>query len=263
MISLSIKEATELTLEIGRILLQSGSTANRVELMMHKVCTVFGYPHTESFVTPTGIFLSVSDNKDQITTSIKRIENRRIDLGKITRISHLVHDLEKQHCKDGECHMTAEQFRKELATIDSDKPYPNWLSTISGGATSGCFCLLFGGSWLEFAVAYTVGVLVVISLKLLGLLRINNFLLNMLGAALVVSFAKIFDIWVPFITLDTIIIGGIMLLVPGLSFVNAIRDTMSGDLVSGTARGVEALFIAIAIATGSGAMLKLWALWGF
>ncbi len=76
-------------------------------------------------------------------------------------------------------------------------------------------------------------------------------------------FAKTLDIWVPYIKLDNIIIGGIMLLVPGLSIVNAIRDTMSGDLVSGTARAVEAIFIAVAIATGSGSMLKLWALMGY
>jgi uncharacterized membrane protein YjjP (DUF1212 family) len=115
---------------------------------------------------------------------------------------------------------------------------------------------------MEFAVAYTVGVLVSLSLKLLGNLKLNNFLLHILGAALVVVFAKVLDIWVPYIKLDNIIIGGIMLLVPGLSFVNAIRDAMSGDLVSGTARGVEALFLAIAIAAGSGIMLKLFELWG-
>jgi uncharacterized membrane protein YjjP (DUF1212 family) len=51
-----------------------------------------------------------------------------------------------------------------------------------------------------------------------------------------------------------------MLLVPGLAITNAIRDTMAGDLVAGTARTVEAIFIAAAIATGAGSMLKLWAL---
>lgn len=263
MTRLNIKEATELTLEIGRILLQSGATANRVELMMHKVCTSFGYPHTESYVTPTGIFLSVSDNRDQITTSIKRIENRRIDLGKITRISHMVHDVEKEFCKGGICSLNAEQFKAKLQQIENEKPYPNWLTILCGGLTSGCFCLLFGGSWAEFGVAYAVGVLVSLSLRFLGKLQINNFLMHILGAALVVSFAKLLDLVVPGIKLDNIIIGGIMLLVPGLAFVNAIRDTMSGDLVSGTARGMEALFIAIAIATGSGVMLKLWELWGF
>lgn len=263
MITLDIKEATEISQEIGRILLQSGATTNRVELMMRKVCAVFGYQHTEAYVTPTGIFLSVSDSKTQMNTSIKRIDNRRIDLGKITRVSHLVSQVEKEFCKDGQCRLSGAEFMKTLAAIDNEKTYPAWFTILCGGLTSGCFCLLFGGSWPEFGVAYAVGVLVSLSLKLLDLLQINNFLFHILGAALVVTFAKVIDIWVPNITLDKIIIGGIMLLVPGISFVNAIRDTMSGDLVSGTARAVEAVFIAVAIAAGSGVMLKLWALWGF
>jgi uncharacterized membrane protein YjjP (DUF1212 family) len=263
MTPLNLKEATELILEIGRILLQSGATTNRVELMMRKVGDVFGYPHTESYVTPTGIFLSVTDSAGQVNTSIKRIESRRIDLGKITRISRLVHDLEDSHCKDKKCPQSAEDFRRELQKIETEKTYPGWLTILAGGTTSSCFCLLFGGSWLEFAVAYAVGVLVVLSIRLLSILRINNFLLNITAAALVVTYAKLLDIVVPGIKLDDIIIGGIMLLVPGLSFVNAIRDSMSGDLVSGTARATEALFIAVAIATGSGVMLKLWSLWGF
>ena len=259
----TIQETTEISLEVGRILLQSGATTNRVELMMRKVCGVFGYPETEAYVTPTGIFLSVADKENKVTTSIKRIDNRRIDLGKITSVSHLVGEMEKRHCRDGRCDLGAAQFLEQLHRIEEEKTYPAWLTVFSGGTTSGFFCLLFGGSWMEFVVAYAVGVLVVLSLRLLGKLQINNFLTNILGAALVVSFAKLLDIVVPGIKLDNIIIGGIMLLVPGLSFVNAIRDSMSGDLVSGTARAVEALFIAIAIATGSGVMLKVWELWGF
>lgn len=262
MYTFNIKETTELVLEIGRILLQSGATANRVESMMHKVSGVLGFPHTESYVTPTGIFLSVSDSKDQITTSIKRIENRRIDLGKITRISHFVHELERTSRRGGSNEMTAEDFRAKLVEIDTIKPYPVWLTIFCGGTTSGFFCLLFGGSWLQFAVAYLVGILVTLSLRFLSYLNINNFLNNIIGAALVVTYAKLLVLAVPYVSLDNIIIGGIMLLVPGLSLVNAIRDTMSGDLVSGTARAVEAVFIAVAIATGSGVMLKLWELWG-
>lgn len=47
-----------------------------------------------------------------------------------------------------------------------------------------------------------------------------------------------------------------MLLVPGLAITNAIRDTISGDLVSGISRAVEAFLIAIAIAAGTGIVLK-------
>ncbi|MDP2174167.1 MAG: threonine/serine exporter family protein [Candidatus Cloacimonadaceae bacterium] len=257
---LSIREATDLALEIGRILLEGGSTTNRVELMMIKVCTCFGYPLTEAFVTPTGIFLSLSDGVNDISTSIKRIPTRRIDLGKITRVNKLVYKLEEISKDESIVNMSAAEFRKELLEIENERVWPEWLKLFCGGGTAGFFCLLFGGSWLEFAVAYLVGVMVSIALKYISILGINNFLMNALGAALIVIFAKTLDYWVPNIRVDSIIIGGIMLLVPGLAIVNAIRDTMSGDLVSGTARGAEALFIAVAIATGSGSMLKLWTL---
>jgi uncharacterized membrane protein YjjP (DUF1212 family) len=92
---------------------------------------------------------------------------------------------------------------------------------------------------------------------------VNNFLLNAIASALIVFLAKTIDTWVPNIRLDNIIIGGIMILVPGLALTNAIRDTMSGDLVSGTARGVEAIIVTIAIVAGSGTMLKLWTLLGY
>ncbi len=259
---LDIKETTKISLEIGRILLENGATTNRVELMMRKACIAFGHPDTQAYVTPTGIFITVQNGDEEVSTSIKRIDSRRIDLGRITRVSKLVNDMGKDLCQDGICRLNADEFLAELARIETEKNWPLWFQVFCGGITSGCFCLLFGGSWLEFGVAYLVGILVSLSLQLLGLLQINSFLLNILGSALVVTFAKTLDIWVPRIKIDNIIIGGIMLLVPGLSFVNAIRDTMSGDLVSGTARAVEAIFVAVAIATGSGVMLKLWALWG-
>ncbi len=71
------------------------------------------------------------------------------------------------------------------------------------------------------------------------------------------------DLYIIGIKLDTIIIGGIMLLVPGLAITNAMRDMMSGDLVSGTARAIEAFLISVAIAAGSGSMLKIWSLVGY
>lgn len=136
-----------------------------------------------------------------------------------------------------------------------------WVNNVCGAATSGFFCLLFGGSWSEFGVALIVGFLVATSLKYISKLPINGFLLNALAAMLIVLIAKTIDIWVPFIRLDVIIIGGIMILVPGLQIVNAIHDTMSGDLVAGTARGVEAIIMTVGIVAGSGAMLKIWELW--
>jgi uncharacterized membrane protein YjjP (DUF1212 family) len=51
-----------------------------------------------------------------------------------------------------------------------------------------------------------------------------------------------------------------MLLIPGITMVNAIRDTISGDLVAGISRTVEALIVALAIAIGTGLGVRIWSM---
>jgi uncharacterized membrane protein YjjP (DUF1212 family) len=43
-----------------------------------------------------------------------------------------------------------------------------------------------------------------------------------------------------------------------LAITNAIRDTIVGDFLSGTARAVEAFLVAVAIAVGAGVVLNFW-----
>ena len=49
-----------------------------------------------------------------------------------------------------------------------------------------------------------------------------------------------------------------MNLVPGLVFVNAIRDFISGDLIAGSSRLMEAIMIATSLAVGAGVILKIY-----
>ena len=61
-------------------------------------------------------------------------------------------------------------------------------------------------------------------------------------------------------SLDKIIIGALMALVPGIAITNAMRDIMAGDMVSGISKGAEALLIGAAIALGTAIALGLAAL---
>ena len=49
---------------------------------------------------------------------------------------------------------------------------------------------------------------------------------------------------------DKVIIGNIMLLIPGLATVNALKDLISGEMITGLLRFSDALIQAIAIAIG-------------
>jgi uncharacterized membrane protein YjjP (DUF1212 family) len=92
----------------------------------------------------------------------------------------------------------------------------------------------------------------------LSLLYINDFFINILGGAISASLSLLsIKIGLAY-NLDKVIIGSIMLLVPGLAITNAIRDTLAGDLVAGISRGIEAVLIAVGIAIGTGIVYKMW-----
>ena len=56
---------------------------------------------------------------------------------------------------------------------------------------------------------------------------------------------------------DKIMIGVIMLLIPGVSFGTSLRDMLCGDLMAGALRLLQSLLIAVVIACGFGAAIVL------
>ena len=72
---------------------------------------------------------------------------------------------------------------------------------------------------------------------------VNEFCASLVIAIFAVAFVKLH--WAN--DINDIIIGCVMPLVPGVPLTNAARDLMSGDLISGTSRAVEATLTAIAI----------------
>ena len=49
---------------------------------------------------------------------------------------------------------------------------------------------------------------------------------------------------------DMIMMGNIMLLIPGLMLINSVREMLCGDLMSGILRLLESVILALAIAVG-------------
>jgi uncharacterized membrane protein YjjP (DUF1212 family) len=69
---------------------------------------------------------------------------------------------------------------------------------------------------------------------------------------LIAFFTLLYSVFIRDANTDLIIIGSIMPLVPGIPITNAIRDTLQGDYMSGTARAVEAFIISFGITVGIG-----------
>ena len=248
---MDINKILHLAADAGRIILENGGETYRVEETITRICEAYGLYEAESFVTTTGIMLSVTDVYGQTTSLVKRIKTRKVDLEKISRVNDLSRNLKTMG-------LTADDVKDQLNRIDNIEKYSNKTIIFFSALGAAFFTLIFGGDIYDFLISFITGGLIKYLSISLSTLRVNDFFVNIIGGALAALIALVSVNLNLASNVDKIIIGSIMLLVPGLSITNAIRDTIAGDLLAGTARAVEAFLIAVGIAIGSGIVLRFW-----
>jgi uncharacterized membrane protein YjjP (DUF1212 family) len=248
---LKINKILHLAIDAGKIMLESGAETYRVEETILRICESYDVNFADTFVTPTVIILSVTDENDQTISLIKRIKSRSVDLEKISEINDLSRKISSTS-------MDIQQFKTELDNIKSIRKYAYILNLFFSCLGAGTFTLLYGGDYKDFIITFFIGGLVKLVVSSLNKAHINDFFINASGGSITALIALISVHFKFGSHVDKIIIGSIMLLVPGLSITNAIRDTIAGDLLAGISRALEAFLIAAGIAVGTGIILKLW-----
>jgi uncharacterized membrane protein YjjP (DUF1212 family) len=247
------KKLFVLALYAAEIMLKNGGETYRVEDTIVRICKTCNIPYVEAFVTPTGIIISVDEGgkNDKIFSFIKRIKNRTIDLDKVSQVN----DFSRRFTTSD---LSIEEGMDILRKIDRTPKYNKHLRLLGAGISSAFFGLLLQCTIRDFICSFLIGICVYLSVVFVENLNSNLFIQNLIGggvAALLALLSMKIDLG---INLDKIIISSIMILLPGVGITNAVRDSISGDLLSGLARAVEAFTIAISIAVGVGIIIKIW-----
>ena len=247
---MEINEILEVANYAGKIMLESGAEAYRVEETMNRICISLGVESASSYATPTVIISSVSHNKS-IKSLVERISNRSVNMQKIDKVNDLARKISTDN-------ITLEELKKRLKEIEEEKRYSNITTILFSALGAFAFVFLFGGSLRDAIAAFLIGLAVkFISIKCDNI-GMNSFFNTSISAG-ILALLSIISIKINLANdMDKVIIGSIMLLVPGLAITNAIRDTVAGDLVSGLVRGAEAFLTAIAVAIGTGVVLSFW-----
>ena len=152
-----------------------------------------------------------------------------------------------------------DRILSEMERIRNTSVYSPFMLYLGYVIAAAFFTLFFGGCWQD--VLYSIPVALGIRFIKERLNRFNenkmvdNVILSAFLTFAVLTGKKFF----PILNSDTIIIGDIMLLIPGLAFCNSIHDMVMGDMISGVLSMFEALLRALAIAIGYAAV---WAVIG-
>lgn len=246
-----VKRLLVLSTLAGRIMLKSGAETYRVEDTIVRLCkSRKGIVYADAFIVPTGIFIS-AEYEGELITYIKRIKSSHINLNRIDMVNEFSRTFVNSN-------MSIDEGLEQLKKINKTIIYNPLFKSFSGSIAAGSFSLLFGGSLLDFIGSFLVTFIVLRVLERLNKAKLTFFIDNFIGATLV-SILSYIAIKIGLgSNLDKVIIGSIMPLVPGVAITAAIRDTMSGDYISGLSRGMESVFSALAIALGVGIILNFY-----
>jgi len=244
----------ELGLLTGKLLLESGAEVYRIEDTVERMLKATGAERVETIVTPTGIFLSVHLG-DHIGTRIGRIRRRATNLHRVSAINSLSRALAPLGSRPEQVLARLHQIERQTTAYAA-----SWqLLAASIGGTA--FAGLFGATGLDLPATAVASCLVWLVGARLAKAGLPRLLSDFAGGATASLAALSLSQALPTMHYDKVILGAIMSLVPGVLLTTAVRDMLNGDLLSGTTRLGEALFIAAAIAAGAGAVLGWWLRW--
>lgn len=245
-----VKKLSNLALFAGIIMLSNGGELYRVEDTMNRICrSKENIKEVDSYIIQTGVFLTL-EYEGEIFTYLKRVESMGINLN----IINLVNNFSRQYVNEN---ISIDEGIKMLRDIKNTPDYPKYLKIFSVGYLSGFFTIIFGGVPLDFIASFVASFLSLMILNKISKFKFTFFIDRFIGAFLTSLFANFAVRLGLGINLDKIIIGAIMYLVPGVAITNSIRETMSGDPLSGLSKGIEAVISALAIAFGVGIVLNL------
>ena len=236
----------DIAVEAGAIVLENGGETYRSEETVVRVARSLGAKEAHSFVTPTVVLFSWVNDKGRHFVNMKRIYTRCTNLKKLAMVNDLSHQVEWSGRTEDPKHL-----RELLHRIETSNVYPDRHIILAAALSSCFFTLMFGGTYIDAACALVFGILLRIMVMFAERVPLNIFIVSLLSGSLVSILAEI-SVLFPFpMNKNIVMIGTLMQVVPGLALTNAIRDLISGDLMAGSARLMEAVIIAGALSAGA------------
>ncbi len=243
----------DLGTDLGYYLAMSGAETFRVEESIVLVLKAYGV-EAEAFAIPNCLTVSIQTAEGKSMTRMRRIGFHGNDLDGVERFSNL----SRRICSEKPDPAIAQQLLHETGKSLKHHSVPIYLIGHFLGALG--FAIFFGSGIVDALWAGLLGTLIGLVSLLMNKLHVNLFFSTIISAFIMALPAYILSDIGIIANADAVIIGTLMILVPGLLFTNAMRDIIYGDTNSGVNRIVQVFLVAMAIALGTAAA---WQLVGF
>ncbi|WP_371365695.1 Inner membrane protein YjjP [Sporomusa rhizae] len=239
-----LEQILDITILAGEIMLKNGAETSRVEETMFHVARALGAVKTESFVIPTGVFLTATDYSGRTSTIMRRVHDRTINLDRIAKVNELSRRLADRRIDYETAYAHFERIARERTGFSLIP------SMAASGVVGGSAAILLNAGIYEVMAAFATALFVRYLAHVISRLHGVKFTFEFFGGMTAAFGGMLLRYIWPEISPEYVIIGGIMPLVPGVAITNSIRDVIAGDLLSGLSRGLDAALTATAVSMG-------------
>ena len=230
-------------MDLGKSMIQCGAEISRVEESILRVCYAYGMQDTQVFSIISMIVATTFDETGQSETQTRRIFTYATNFQKLEKLNALSrHVFEKKP--------PVAQAVETLRKINDDPQRFHVTVCLGYILAAIAFTVFFGGSWKDALCAAPIAVILYLLSTLFKVRGMNKLFLTALSSAisgfLAIAFVRlgIAD------NASMIMIGDIMVIIPGLMLINSVREMLCGDVMSGLLRFLESVIISAAIACG-------------
>lgn len=249
----TIAARERLVLEVGLALHRAGAPAHRLEDAVGALARRLDL-EVRVFSTPTAIYASFGDVPEGRTVLL-RAEPGGLDLGRLADVDALVGDVV------GGRVAAPEGVARLQRLAESPRRYGPLATLPAFGLTGAAAVAIMGGSAADVLAVAVVGTLVGATLE--GSIRSARLrpLSELLGAVVASVAAGLFTRLLLPVDTGLVVLGSLIVLLPGLSLTTAITELASRHLVSGNARvaGAMITFASLALgAVGATVLLSAW-----
>lgn len=231
-----------LALDVGEGMLKNGAEISRVEDTIERICRAYGAEHVEVFTIVSVINASVRMPDGEYSSQMRRVKSTTMNLYKLEELNNISREV---------CHTTPalDEFDEKIKVLKKTSVYPVWLQVISFAVAAGAFAVFFGGGVADTLIAMLSGALM-FCIENYTSRRLNGIAKTVLSSFTVSLIAGLSVIIGVGSDSGAIIMGALMLLVPGVAIGLAMRDVFCGDILSGTLKLLQACLSALMIAFG-------------
>ena len=224
-------ERFEKAIDLGLQTVENGGEIARAEDTVERVCRSIGATDIQVFIIPSLISVTAKLNGEEISTT-RRIYKTELNLGKLEEINNTSRRLCGEKNTKGKITYNYHELLRILGVIFA----------------TGSFCMYFGGTALDALFSSIAGLIITY-------IPYNRNSFNTFAKTLIESTISGIISFIPALIgisthPDKIMIGTIMLLIPGMSIGSSMKDLMNGNLIAGILQLCQAIVLAFAIALG-------------